>query len=316
MYSPNLVVRSIPSLDTDRPYDLAICALGFESRCVAHANIFKVNSKTQQAIGFVHGHNELYKEHKKVFKNLNFEIKEPDDSSFKIVMQELLNGLPPTDAAFCICVDISSFSRKRIGLLLEAFSDHSKPIKADFVYSLAAFNPPKEFDGITLEIGPITPRFTGWTAHPDPNLDCIVGLGFETGRAVGAIDVIEATKVHVFHPKSALKEYDEEVLKANTSLLDVVGFNEWINYNVELPFQLFEKLEAMVAMKKTESSVVIFPFGPKIFALVSLLVGLIHPEISVWRISHGTNTPEVDRKPSGIVTYMRVSFLREELPEG
>ncbi|MCB9164379.1 MAG: hypothetical protein H6592_08095 [Flavobacteriales bacterium] len=310
MYWRNLTVGSIQGLNTTGPYDLAICALGFESRCVSHAASFKANSKTQQAIGFTHGHNDLYRAHKKVFADLQIDVKEPDDSGFRTLVQELLNRLTVVDSPLTVCVDISSFSRKRLGMLLEAFTDHSVPIQVDFAYSLAAFNTPKEFDGLTLEIGPITPRFSGWTAHPDPNLDCIVGLGFETGRAVGAIDVIEATKVHVFHPKSALIEYEQEVLKANTSLLDVVGYNEWINYNVELPFQLFEKLESMVAMKKTESSVVVFPFGPKVFALVSLLVGLIHPEITIWRISHGMNTPEVDRKPSGITAYLRVSFLR------
>jgi hypothetical protein len=308
MQNASLTVSSIQGFEELIPYDLSICALGFESRCTNHAELLARRSHIHHAIGFVNGRNEKFEENKKVFTNLHFTVSMISDAGFKAYVREILNNQPQPHSPIRICVDISSFSRMRIATILEVIDEHSDPSFVDFVYTVGAYSKPIEFEGLTLEVGPVTSRFAGWSNHPDPTLECIVGLGFETGRAIGAIDVIEATSVHVFNPKSDIHEYEPEVERANSSLLDVVGFNEWVNYDVCEPYQLFEKLESMVAMKKDESSVVIFPFGPKIFALVSLIVGLLHPEVSVWRISHGPNTPIIDREASELSVYLRLAM--------
>ena len=54
---------------------------------------------------------------------------------------------------------------------------------------------------------------------------------------------------------------------------------------------------------------IIIPFGPKIFALVSMLVAYMHhPSVAVWRVSSGRGLHPEDKTSSGVVVGLKTIF--------
>jgi len=56
------------------------------------------------------------------------------------------------------------------------------------------------------------------------------------------------------------------------------------------------------------NNAVLFPFGPKIFTLCSLLVACLNPAIAVWRVSSQDLGDASDRLPSQFIYGLRVEF--------
>jgi hypothetical protein len=67
-------------------------------------------------------------------------------------------------------------------------------------------------------------------------------------------------------------------------------------------------LESVVYGLLKSFNVIVLPFGPKIFTLCSLLVAGLHPTVSVWRVSAGGAERPVNRRASGRITCLTVTF--------
>jgi hypothetical protein len=81
-----------------------------------------------------------------------------------------------------------------------------------------------------------------------------------------------------------VSEYTPALHQANQSVVEMIK-GRVVGYDVDQPFDLFTKLESLIAGVGTRSNCILLPFGPKIFALCALLVACLHPDAAVWRVS-------------------------------
>lgn len=119
----------------------------------------------------------------------------------------------------------------------------------------------------------------------------------------------EPTSKILVRPISADHRYDVEVERANMSLLEGPGATEVFAYPVEVATQCLELLDALVSRLSDDYRVIALPFGPKLFALCSMLMACIYyPRVGVWRISNENSDGVRDQDPSETTVCLRVRF--------
>lgn len=295
-----------------RSYDLFVAALGYEERARAAAEQLSSNSVIKYASAFGDRKELSYAENAQWMTDHGFVIEEArSDREFAANIDNALAALGEEDVPK-ICVDISSMTRARIAIVVEALASdlRGRLYVVDFVYSLGRFNPPPGDRVPNLHVGPVSPAFAGWWSEPERGVAAIVGLGYEQDQALGAIQHVEAADAWAMLPSSREAAYEEAVLEANRTLLDFIPRSRRGTYVVEHPFESFVALESLVEATSRHSNVVIFPFGPKIFCLLSLLVASLHSDVAVWRVSAGGADKALQRYASGVLTGVQVLWQK------
>jgi hypothetical protein len=188
-------------------------------------------------------------------------------------------------------------------------SEAAQLINVDFVYAPSIYVPP-DSDEIPVTISePVIPEFAGWSTRPDLPASAVIGLGYECGQALGTLEYLEPAAAWIFLPLGNDISFDEEVLGANQGLLEVIERSSVVPYSVNNPFECFCKMESLAFNLKQKSRPILIPFGPKIFALVSMLISLIHgPGITVWRVSGEQTGVPSDRTPDGTIIGLHARF--------
>jgi len=305
-----LSVGEFPSNWTDETYDLAIAAIGYEQRARAVFESHSLDVKAKAACGFNRQEVLEYSRNLEWFRAENFATASVDDYDYPLWLDEALKVIHSARQRTKVLVDISSLTRVRIANLISAFRRilTDQDVDAYFVYSLAAFTPPLTEQPPNTHVGPVTHEFAGWWSEPDRALSAVVGLGYEQDKALGAVEHLQADEIWLFRPKSKISEYSVALEEANGTLLRATGLDKQFLYRVQDPLACFVKLESLVQGLSRESNVVLLPFGPKIFALCSLLVGAMDTQVAVWRVSAQGDEEPVNRKGSGYCYGLRVTF--------
>jgi hypothetical protein len=293
-------------------YDILIATLGYESRSRAISERYPNNARFRKhACGYVKDHVLKYEDNKRWFFDNNYLIAELPDSEFGSWFEGVINdALEQTDALLNLRVDISSMTRTRLASAIEVLGrcKLNKPMTVDFVYALAEYSPPPPANSRNTHVGPVTPDFSGWWTEPDRAVTAVVGLGYEENKALGVLEHIQASEVWLFVPRSPVSEYSAAVNRANGSLLDMVDNSRVLSYRVDEPFLTMSQIESLCSSLNAYKNVVLVPFGPKLFVLVSLLVSRLHyPDLAVWRVSGLEDLS--DRLASEHVYGLRVTFL-------
>ncbi|WP_156659628.1 hypothetical protein [Mycobacterium sp. 852002-53434_SCH5985345] len=215
-----------------------------------------------------------------------------------------------TRQPFRVCVDISSMNRLRLAetiLALFIEANVAQPMEVSWVYSVA------RFDRRLLDTGPVKfndaiPGFEGW-GDPMTPLHAIVGLGLEGDLALGVLDELEAADTTVFEPMGFSSSYDQRISARNRDFASGVPSDKRFSYNVTEPYTSFLTLSGVVADLTSVGRVVILPLGPKLFALMSLLIAAAEQErITIWRLSADTRGDPVDRKAAGPILGLNTFF--------
>lgn len=295
-------------------YDLGLFALGFESRAVSLLNDSPWQHSTLVALGFDHGHAHAYEANRNEFARAGAQINDAlTDAEFESVVRERLSALPADDATR-VLVDVSCFTRFRLASIVhEVFmlsSSRSGALTVDFVYSLAEFEQPNFARRPNTVVGPAHPAFAGWSQGGPASTAAVLGLGYEQDQALGVVEHLQAGEVWAFAPESPLTAYRPEVDRANDLLLTELPAKHLINYDVCAPGSLVVTLESVVRGLVSRHSVVLVPFGPKIFVLCSLVLAAIRRDVAVWRVSQGRGIEPHDRRPSGVAIGLRLHFAR------
>lgn len=299
-------------------YGVVICALGYESRARYLAETLNLSGELKIALGFgdckMHG----YAENLRYFESSDFKILELSDEDFHRVIKAEIEHFLSVSARreISVCLDVSSFSRIRMAILVNLIVEiaESNAIRLHVIYSIASFSPPDRDDVPIRIAAPVTANYAGWSAKLELPTVAVVGLGYEHGKALGAVEYLQADEIWVFDPHSLILDYREALDSANASLLEAVPNSMKIDYDVMNPHDLFVRLESLVYGLIQESRPVVLPFGPKIFTLVSLLVAQIHPQLAIWRVSGGEPEQPTDRKASGSSVF--VEFLLGDMAIG
>lgn len=308
------MVTELPSTWSVANYDAIFCSVGYEERARYVASVLQVISERRYAVGFDIQRELEYENNRLFFLEQNFTVTTVRDQEFSEEVNRYFREVTAVDkeAPFRLLIDISSLSRYRlatyIDVLVRHFEEHAFIV--DFVYTLAAYDPPVSSLAPNSHVGPVLrSNFTGGWDEPDRAVSAIVGLGYEPDKALGAVEYLEASDVWTFTPQSKEEAYTEALKIANASLLEDVSKEHQFTYLVQDPLDCFLTLEAVVGGVMRERNAVLLPFGPKLFALCCLLVGCIHP-VAIWRVSAQGGEPAINRRSSNRVYGLRAAFTR------
>lgn len=302
---------NLDSLNSD-PYDLALCALGYESRATAMFKRKQPRATRVVALGFDFGNCLSYDSNLQYFKRSKYEVIENiPDITFEEICEDVLESSIPktsTNERFRVLIDISCFNRYRLATLISLIAKFSRnrTIEIDFYYTVAKYEEPNHNYIPNTVVNPVHPAFAGWSSTPANPTAAIVGLGYEQDQALGIVEYLQANPVWLFSPSSGEKKYRPAVASSNELLLEELPESHVITYHVEEPLDTFNLLDGMIRGLQHDHTVVTVPFGPKIFVLCSLLAGWRHRSSAVWRVSAGTRIEPTDRRASEHQCVLRV----------
>jgi hypothetical protein len=292
-------------------YDIQICALGYEMRATAVAKASNSSMRSRIAFGFNHNQLLSYADNLAWFNSNRFEIKtdllaDEFGKSFSESLDIRLGELDNLGRTLRICVDISCLDRRRLAEIVHYFrSSLSCPAQIDFWYCIAEFQSPHMVLGRNEIAGPVHRRFAGRFTEPGRPLALIAGLGYEVGRVMGAAEYLQASKVIALIPESPIVEYEEEVLRANKTMLDELQPRQVVKYSVDDPVRTIALLDATLRGLSLDYNVVMLPSGPKMLVLCSLLAQSMYPTSAVWRISSGGSIAAREVIPSSNFVGLR-----------
>ncbi len=311
----NLGVSS-DSPTLEQAHDIFICVLGYESRCTYVASEIEKSSQpnsTKFAVTFPDRQVFSFEENKawfdeKKFVYLNF-------SGYKFrqqVIAQLESGSYKKNKEISIFIDISCMSRLLMAELILALVILSKERKVSvtFLYAPAEFSQPSKGNPLITIAEPVVPDFAGWSVPGLPTY-AIFGLGFEYDRAIGSLELLDPARSWALMPVGENPKFEHEIKGANRNLEDFLFENIISEYRLDRPVDLFLRLQSLVSGLAQEAKVVIVPLGPKLFALTSLLVGLVsNSSVAVWRVSGGQADLPVDSEPTGKIIKFHTTFER------
>jgi hypothetical protein len=293
-----------------RRYDATICSLGYETRSRSAAEALGDQGGHVTAVGFPHGHEVAYEENLAFFQARRANVLELDDGRFERWISEWIaahTGEGPVTLAF----DVSSMTRPRIAAAVLAMVEYDRDddLTLDFLYVPERYNPPPPpLDAVTA-LEPVVARFAGWDAEVDEPTVVLFGMGYEPMRAAGAIDLLEPIRAIPFFPIGVDEQFEHDVREANSQVLQLPKVDPPHPYRIDEPFQCFATLESLISeLLRTGHRPVVLPFGPKIFALASMLAAAVrNPVTPVWRVSGGVLDEPADRQPEDVLVTLRVA---------
>ncbi len=292
--------------------DLLLFAVGFETRATYIAKRSACHVDALIGLGFPERHVIAYDNNAEWAKAAASEFHELDDDAFRDWASNF-----PLPMAGRVGIDVSSFSRDRIGALIKRlFTWTGEAGEREFVilYSPGRFSR-RALRAARVNLGSaeLLPGYEGMVVDPELALTAIVGLGYEPGRALGAIEVLEASLATAFLPIGIDPEYEIHVRRANEALLKSDGVVVQLPYRVLDPSTLFEEIARLIVGTSRTGRCVLVPLGPKIFAAVACVAALdVVPQTPVWRVSGGQSELPIDSAPEGPIVAVRMSRVLSE----
>lgn len=287
--------------------DLFVFGLGYEPRCTFIAeSASRFTKENSVAIGYSYSKIFGYEEAARKFSELGVSVIDGvSDDAFPKTVRSILTQHPNAKSVF---VDISALNRARMAACVDVLigSDQVRELKVYFGYAGGRFvSPPVEVVQ-NESIGPIGASFSGILSTPELPSETVVGLGYEMGKALGAVEYLQSNDLWLFVPTSSDPRFEEEVLNVNGLLLEQVEPERVIRYRVEDPAGTYVDLRSLLHGMVGRSNPMLLPLGPKIFALTCLIVAVGDKTISVWRASQGQFEVPIAREANGSITTLLV----------
>lgn len=309
----DIAVLSDGAFNGSDRFDLFISVLGYEHRSSHLARSYPELAYRRVALVFPQEAYASYEFNQAALTKLRYSMIAVGSSAaekLSAVIGEIHEATPPR--ALRLAVDISSMSRPLIALVVQWLQ--SVPIERDvhvtFVYCPAVYVEPSDDRAPVAVSEPVTPHFAGWTIAPELPVTAVLGLGYEFSLALGALEFLEPVAAWAFSPTGEDVRYDKAVKRANEVLNTNLLPSRTYIYNVREPFDCYIRLESLIYGLAQHSRPVLVPFGPKIFALLALLVASIHsPRIAVWRVSGEAVARSGDRVASGAEIALHTEFV-------
>lgn len=307
-------VRPIKDVPWEQ-YDIFISSLGYEARSTFAPKKFGKKSERRVAVAFTDRLVGAYLENKDFYEKNEYEIITYNQDNFcerisSIVNSQIESASHQPDVLRLV-IDISSMSRPIIASLCLCLSREASKIDIEvvFLYCPAKYTPPSDKQNVVSISEPVIPELAGWSMHPEMPPAALVGLGFEYDLALGAIEFLEPAAVWAFCPYGEDRKFEVALEENNEDFLNDTDRSRIVRYDVRNPYDCFIDLEALTYGLCSHMRPVIVPSGPKIFALLAVLVALIHsPNVVVWRVSGDQSSPADDREPSGTIIPINVLF--------
>lgn len=270
-------------------YDWFIYGLGFETRSPKIASML---DETCKIIALKMEERRIHS----YAKNAAFAAmrKHIVPSSFQSFLSEVLPTIfSRAKKPLKICFDISSVNRIMLADTIIELARLCRPMdRIDVVYCPASFEEPDwQFPQIE-RIGPINSTLSSIESDLNKPLCLLLGAGFEAGISMGLVSQLEPRLSYCFWGTGVDSRFDRAVRRANFEF-EFGGFNtKPIPYNVRDPKGAFIQLESAVYGFTQEFRVIVIPMGPKVFTMLSTLLGMLYVgQIAVWRVQHSRIDP-------------------------
>jgi hypothetical protein len=252
---------------------------------------------------------------------ISLEMKDGEllDDSWEEGFRELLESTKNKIEPLSILLDISSMPRcvmAGITAMLDDFTESNSEINIVVAYCLAKYSPPSDRYFANKKVKPVHHHFTGFALDPGLPVAAVVGLGYEKGKALGAVEYIQSAHSWIFIPVSEEKKYYKKVEQHNQTILKSVSERQKFVYSVHSPIHVLSKLESLVSILVSTHKTVLLPFGPKIFFFCSLLTSLVHKRCAVWDVSGESPKSKADVSPSAFVMCLEFSMKGNDDSEG
>lgn len=304
--APGFWVDGLGDLENSR-WDLFVCSIGYEAR----SRFFLEKYADRATATLVSGYNtrrvQSYTENLAAAYQVTTTVLIEDDSDFvRRLSSRMDHLLEDSNVPHRILVDISSCSRTRLAALVKEVLD--RECVCDFLYTPGVFHEPTDDPSALAFTGPVLPSFVGAPASSSlASLRAIVGLGYESLEALGALQLLEPSEMWAMVPVDDDDQYERVVREENASLLEMLEGEHVLPYRVLDGLGTFELLEQLVYGAGDGARSVIVPLGPKIFALCGLLASArFGRAVPVWRFSADQFGTPLDVEASGAVTGLTV----------
>lgn len=210
-----------------------------------------------------------------------------------------------------IGIYISSMQRTTIAEVLSLLLRSVDINKAEIIvyYADAEFTPPLQFPPVR-ESSPIHPYFCALPLWPERPTRLILGLGYEGGRGIAAMEEFEASRGWLFLAQGDDAQYESSVRNENEFIIEKGNF-PLVYYNISEPVELIALLSKVISDSRNGGRPIIVPFGPKIFTFCSLIASQNFPgEVTIWRMSGGIADALSDRIATGNVLRLELELSR------
>jgi hypothetical protein len=280
-----------------KKFDVGLFSLSYESRARAFVERSDVSFGRGCAIGYDFHHVFSYYKNKDFYEGLNFDVFEIPDEDLCGVMSDILSGF--SDKEIDVFFDISSMSRHRISVILICLLENlKKGSTISVAYTPAKYSPPPERCPPVKYIGPICEELTGALGDLEKPAACIISLGYEENKALGAVNSIDPADCWLFVPVSREEPFKEKVLANNASLIGMCGGGRTLFCEIDDPSSMYRDMKSLLKGVLRDFRPIFLPLGPKIFTAVAVVLAHeFSPHVPVWRVSSGDKEEPVDREP-------------------
>lgn len=288
-------------------YDAALVSVGYERRSSTLARHVANRPERAVAVEFDGHRTPVFLENQAFYRDAGWSLSCDWGKDFELMAVEFFE----CQRGSHVLVDVSSMTRWRIASVIAALAelDGDADLTVDLLYLPAEYTDPPDAPAAVLKLRPASTFFAG-SLDADGATTCVIGLGYEPEKAAGTIETLEPSEVVAFVPLDRSSDYRKKVENANRGLLDGKMLAERIDYNVHDPYAAFVLVDQLVADLVADGvRPALVPMGPKIFAVICMLVGARHEDdVSVWRASfRGAELP-YDHVASGEVFGLRVTI--------
>jgi len=295
------------------PWDVFVCASGYESRATSFPRQWQGVARRRIAIGFSeYRENAVRQENDKWYVQHGFELplaSGHEEGEVDALFDGVLKSL--TGQAR-VLMDISSMTRSWYGAWIRAVRERVEPSELTtlFAYVPSLFRRRPHFYPQNSFVGPAK-GFCG-LALPNRPTVLIVGLGQDEGRAIGLKEELDPSIAAAFLAKPAGDpKFERAAYKANQEYLRGMAPDLLFEYPLRDFVTAFHRLRAVTRVFGREGAPILAPLGPKIFGLTCFLVAAVEPQTSVWRVSAGPREGSDDRKGVGVPIFAEVRWSSE-----
>lgn len=300
-----LSAAEFEGLQTENP-ELFIYAVGYEQR----SSFARKFVRAKRSAAFVYGSGGRFSYDANLFS-----FEKHGDTSLALNVSNVSSIVEEAYVAggcerIHVVLDISCLNKSILAGTLAVLMGASQQVaKISVVYVPGAFEEPPLYMVPAQYFGPAMPQMAGNVGEPYKERCLIMGVGYEYGAALSAIEIIEPDRGFYFHPIGRSSKYEPAVRAANFDFDFGLGKYALQSYRVDNPVALHGRLRDVVESFVDRGTITIVPFGPKIFSSVASLFALRYPQqISLLRYSLASSETARDTRPDDYVVMYDINL--------
>lgn len=309
---------SLSALDgtgSESNYDVLFSVVGYEARAAFVPERLVGRAVRELALGYHERQMLDFEEVRAKAVARGAEVSICDAGEFEDAVDGVANEL---GEGAQVAVDVSSMSRDRIAYTMFRLYPALAGVggSLDLFYSPATYVVPSRAGVPTgVEVGSLY-GFGDISGGVYLARAAVVGLGYESLRAEGALEHLEVESAILYVPNGFDKRFRSGVLRANSALLGS-GASPVREYHLSQPDLLTRSLVRDLSDISQAYEVALLPMGPKIFAACCCVASLLSDSsFEIWRASGGQWEEPRRARASGKVVGLRLDWHQQVAAPG